>query len=149
MACLVIGYAINRQWIGVVGAGILGFTWWYSWNNPTSWETHICLLVTASLAVVGILLGTPPFLMILGSGMGLALWDLIYLNDSLKTDPPDVQTRHYEIKHLQLLLQLVVSGVFLGFAGHFLRFDTPFILLVVIIILALFSLNRIWQYFRR
>jgi hypothetical protein len=146
---MVIGYAITRQWIGVVGAGILGFTWWYSWNNPTSWETHICLLATAGLAVVGILLGSPLFLMILGSGLGLAVWDLINLNDSLKNDSPDIHTRHYEIKHLQLLFQIVVTGVVLGLSGHFLRFDTPFILLVAIIVLALFSLNQIWQYFRR
>ena len=53
--CLVAGYAIVGQWIGVVVAVISGLAWLLARKYPIFGLPHICLMVSVGEAVVGTL----------------------------------------------------------------------------------------------
>ena len=96
MLCLAAGYGIAGQWIGAVIAIITGLAWLPARKYPDSGLPLICLVVSVCLAVVGRLTGSPPLLMICGSGFALAVWDLVFLDDALGSNSSGEQTRQYE-----------------------------------------------------
>jgi len=60
-----------------------GLAWLPARKYPASGLPLACLLVSIGLAVVGRLTGAPPVLMICGSGIALAVWDLLLLDVAL------------------------------------------------------------------
>jgi hypothetical protein len=147
--CLAAGYAIAGQWIGVVVAIITSLAWLLARKYPASWLPHICLLASVCMAVVGQLTGSPPLLMICGSGIALAVWDLLLLDAVLGTNSSGEQTRQYEKKHLQSLVLVLGSGLCVVFLGRLLTLQTPFVLLILFVALAVFGLDRAWGYIKR
>jgi hypothetical protein len=147
--CLATGYGIAGQWIGVAIAIITGSSWLLARKYPTSWLPFMCLLASIFLAVMGTLLGSPPWLMIFGSGIALAVWDLLFLNDALGSNSPGEQTRHYENIHLQSLALALGSGLLLAVLGHSLNLQIPFVMLMFFIALAVYGLDRIWGYIKK
>jgi hypothetical protein len=142
--CLAVGYGIVGQWIGTVVAIMVGLTWLLARKYPATWLPFICLVASVSLAVVGRLTGSPPLLMICGSGVALAAWDLIILNAALGNNSPGEQTRQYENRHLQSLVLVLGSALFVSFLGRFLNLHIPSIALMLLIVLALWGLNGVW-----
>jgi hypothetical protein len=147
--CLAVGYGITGQWIGKVIAIITGLAWLLARKHPASGLPHICLLASICLAVVGRLTGSPPLLMICGSGVALAVWDLLFLDVALGSNASEEQTRQYENKHLQSLALALGSGLFVVFLGRLVTLQTPFFLLVLFIALTVFSLDRVWVHIRK
>ena len=146
--CLAAGYGIAGQWIGAVMAIIAGLAWLLARKYP-NWLPHICLLASVCMAVVGRLTGSPPLLMICGSGIALAVWDLLLLDAALGRNSSGEQTRQYENKHLQSLVLVLGSGLCAVFLGRSLTLRTPFVLLVLFVALAVFGLDRAWGYIKR
>jgi hypothetical protein len=144
--CLAAGYGIAGQWIGVAAAIITGFTWYFARKYLASWLPHICLLGSVGLAVAGRLTGSPPLLMICGSGFSLAAWDLLLLNAALESNTFDEQTRQYENKHLQLLALALAAGFFVAFFGRLLNLQLPFFVMMLLVALVIFGLYRTWGY---
>ena len=147
--CLAAGYGIAGRWIGAVMAIITGLAWLLARKYPASWLPHICLLASVCMAVVGRLTGSPPLLMICGSGIALAAWDLLLLDAALGSNSSGEQTRRYEKKHLQALVLALGSGLYTVFLGRLLTLQVPFVLLVLFVALAVFGLDRAWGYIKR
>jgi hypothetical protein len=146
--CLAAGYVLAGQWIGVMVALITGLTWLYARKNPALWLSHLCLLASVCLTMVGILAGGSPMLMLLGSGVALAVWDLVLLNNALKSSIFGGQTRRYENKHLQSLALAIGSGLLVALLGRWLHLEVPFVMLMLFVALVIFGLDRIWSYIK-
>ncbi len=147
--CLAAGYGIAGQWIGMIIAITIGFAWLLARKYPASGLPLICLLASVCLAVVGRLTGSPPLLMICGSGFALAVWDLLLLDVGLGSNLFGEQTRQYESKHLQSLILALGLGLFVAFLGRLVTLQIPFVLLLVFIALAVFSLDRAWGHIKK
>lgn len=144
--CLIAGYGIAGQWIGVVITIITGLGWLLGLKYPLFWLPHICLTVSVCLAVAGCLAGYSPLLMIFGSGAALAVWDVLLLDASLRSSSPGEQTRRYETDHLQLLALAIGAALVVVFLGQLLHFQVPFLVMVVFVALVVFGIDRVWGY---
>lgn len=147
--CLAAGYGIAGHWIGAVMAIITGFAWLLARKYPASGLPLICLLASVCMAVVGQRNGSSPLLMICGSGIALAVWDLLLLDVALGNNSSGEQTRYYENKHLQSLVLALGFGFFVAFLGRLLTLQIPFVLLVLFVALAVFSLDRAWGHIKK
>ncbi len=146
MLCLAAGYGIAGEWIGSAIAIVTGLTWLPARKYPDSGLPFICLAVSAILAVVGRLSGSPPVLMIFGSGFALAVWDLVFLDMALGGNSPEEQTRQYESKHLQSLALALGFGLLMTFFGRMLNLHPPFVVMLIFIALVIFGLDRAYGY---
>ena len=145
MVCLAAGYGIARLWIGVAISIFSGFSWLIARKYPGSGLPLICLLVSVCLAVAGQLSGTSAVLMICGAGFALATWDLLFLDDALKNNSLDEQTRRYENRHLQSLGLALGFGLTVVFVGQSLHFSIPFVVMILFVALIMFGFKRIWD----
>jgi hypothetical protein len=147
--CLAAGYGVAGQWPGVVMAIITGLAWLLARKYSDSGLPLLCLLASVGMAVVGRLTGVTPLLMICGSGMALAVWDLLLLDVALESHSSGEQTRQYENKHLQSLVLALGSGLCVAFLGRFLTLQIPFALLILFIVLTVFGLDRVWSHIEK
>jgi hypothetical protein len=148
MLCLVAGYGIAGKWIGVVIALVTGFVWLFAGKYPSSGLPFVCLAGSVCLAVVGRLVGSPPLLMICGSGFALAVWDLIFLDEVLGGNLLEEQTKQYERKHLQSLALALGSGLLMTFLGRMINLQIPFVVAIVFVALIIFGLDRAYGYIK-
>jgi hypothetical protein len=142
--CLAAGFTLAGQWLGVLFAILTGPAWWLARKYPVSWLPLICLFGSVCLAATGLLIGSSPLLMICGSGAALAVWDLLFLEAALGSNPSEGQTRQYENKHLQSLALALGFGLSVAILGRLLDLQIPFVLLMFFIAVALFGLDRVW-----
>jgi hypothetical protein len=147
--CLVAGYSITGQWIGTLSSILMIPAWLFARKYPDSWLPYICLLASICLAVVGKLTGAAPLFMILGSGVSLAVWDLLFLDAALGSISSGEQTRKYENKHLQSLALALGFGLFVAFLGRLLNPQIPFLVMMLFIAFTLFGLDRVWTYIKK
>jgi hypothetical protein len=146
---LAVGYGLAGQWLGAVMALITGLAWWLAQKYPTVELPHICLLASTCLAVVGLLTGASPGLMIGGAAVALAVWDLLFLDIALGSDSFGEQTRRYENKHLQSLALALGSGLLGVFLGRLLHLEVSFFVVVFFVGLAVYGLARVWGYIKK
>ena len=144
MLCLTAGYGFAGQWIGAAIAFTSGPAWLLARKYPVSWIPHICLITSVGLAVTGQLTGTPPLLMICGSGFALAAWDLILLDGALGMNSSGEQSRRYEIKHIQSLALALGAGLLAAFLGGMLNLQIPFVAMMLFVALVIYGLDRVW-----
>lgn len=147
--CFAAGYGLSGQWVGVVISISTGPAWLFARKYPTSVFPIICLSGFTCLAVMGILSGCPPLLMICGSGFALATWDILLLDGALKNNSSGEQSRQYEIKHLQSLGLALGSGLSTVFLGRLLRLQIPFVVLLLFVALVILGLDRVWGYIKK
>lgn len=147
--CLAGGYNLAGQSFGVVIALITGFAWLLARKYLTSMLPLLCLLVSICLAVTGQLTGASPWLMICGSTIALAVYDLFHLDIALGSSASGEQTRRYENQHLQSLALALGSGLFVVFLGRWLRLEVSFFVVVVFVAIAVFGLARVWGYIEK
>ena len=147
--CLAAGYGIAGKWIGALVAIVLGLAWLLARKNSDPWLLFICLLGSVGLAVAGRLVGATPLLMMLGSAVALAVWDLTYLDAALRHNSFGEQTRRYENKHIQSLFLALGSGLFVALLARFINMRFPFIIVMVLIGFTLIALDRVWGYIKR
>jgi hypothetical protein len=142
--CLTAGYALAWQWAGAAIAIFISLAWLLAQKYSVSWLSHLCLVVSVALAVIGHLIGNSPQLMILSSGLSLAVWDLSLFTNTLGKDSPGIQIHRYEIKHFQSLALAICFGLAAALLGRQLHFKIPFILMLLCAALAVFGLNFVW-----
>jgi hypothetical protein len=107
----------------------------------------VALAASVSIGAAGLLTGAPSFLMILGVALALASWDLV-LWDQILTDNSISSTQTMallEARHYQSLALALVPGLLIALAGPLIHVQLPFMGLVLLVILALFSLDRVWR----
>ena len=141
--CLVGGYGMVRQWIGAAIAILIGPAWLLARKYPASLLPLICLLMSIAMAVAGMLMGSPPVLMIFGATLALAAWDLVLLSSVLGEHSLTEQTQLFESQHLRSLLLALGSGLLVVFLGRFLTIQVPFLVLVLLVAFLLFALDRV------
>jgi len=147
--CLTAGYSITGQWILALIAILMAPVWLLAKKNSDSALQLICLLASVCLAVMGNLTGASPLLMIFGSGFALAVWDLLLFDHAFGNHSSGEQTLHYENKHFQSLALVLGFGLLVSLAGRLLKFQVPFVVLILLIAFTIFGLDRIWGYIKK
>ncbi len=145
VTCLGIGYTTTGLWIAGLVLVLTLLTWLFAVKWPFGFLPTSTLVFSTSLAVAGLLTGAMPLLMMLGAALALAGWDVILwnralINNSLSASPTLIERQHYQSLAVALGLGLLAI-----IAGRLFRFQIPFGWMVVLVILTLFSLERIWR----
>ena len=150
-ACLVLsalllaaGFAFARLWPGFGFALVCAPAWYFARKYPDSGLPLTCLLGSVVLSIAGLLTGAPASLMMIGAGLALAAWDLLRLDLALGDAVSEPQTLRYEFKHLQSLALSLGCGMVVAILGHFLNLRFPFFVMMLLVALAIFALDRIW-----
>jgi hypothetical protein len=144
--CLGIGFVTIGP--GAVFAAVLLtlLVWLLAYKWPSTWLSTAALVLTVGLAAVGLLAGAVAYLMLLGVIFALANWDLAFLELVLAGNSSKTVTllekKHYQSLALALGLTLLVT-----FTGRMIRFQIPFIGLMLLVALAIFGLGRVWRLF--
>ena len=145
VTCLGMGYATTGP---LIASLVLVFTF-LAWFLAIKWPFGLlplsALVFSVSLAAAGLLTGATPLLMMLGAAFALAGWDVILWNRALISDSTSISLTLIESRHYQSLATVIGLGLLAVIAGRLLRFQIPFGWMVVLVILALFSLERIWH----
>jgi hypothetical protein len=141
--CLGFGAAMVGKWFAFAAGsftlliGLLAFKW------PSSWLPSAALLGSVCLAAGGLLFGASPSLMLLGVTLALADWDLAFL-DLVPADGSSVRAVSLlEQKHYQSLALAIGLTLLLTVAGRIIRFQIPFVGMIILVILAFLSLSRL------
>ncbi len=128
---------------------VIGLVWLLARKYPASRLPLICLLASVCLAVGGQLTNSPAWLMICGSGIALAGWDLLLLDAALGNNLLEEQTRQYESKHIQSLILALGLGLLTASLGRLITLQIPFVLLALFIAVAVFSLDCAWAHIKK
>ncbi len=147
-ACLALGFIMVGQWAALLAAIITFLFWLPAWKWPATWLPSFALIVSLSLAAVGLCTGSQPIPMVLAATLDLSSWDLVLFDHNLANvqsveSVALLEKKHYESLGLALGLGLLVTIVI-----RMIRFQIPFGGLVLLVILAFFSLDRIWRTLR-
>jgi hypothetical protein len=142
--CLAAGLGSAGIWLGVLAAVLLVPAWLLAGRSTNLWLPFLCLLASLGLAVAGRLLGAAPALMIASTAVALAAWDLTGLDASLRKASFGEQTRRYEQNHIRSLLLALGLGLFGALLGRLIELHFPALLLMLLVVCALFALDRVW-----
>ncbi len=129
-------------------AGLLALgVWLLAYRWPSSWLPPVALVVTVSLAVIGLCQGASALLMLAAAVLALANWDLALLcrtpaDSSLAGNLTLLEKKHY----LSLLLVFVLAFPTI-LIGRIVHFRIPLAIMILLVILAVFGLNRAWSLF--
>lgn len=149
VCCLTAGFGITGWWVLAVLAGLLGPGWLLAQKYPDARLQSMCLLASVGFAVVGILIGSPAILMLLGTTMALAVWDLLLLDVAIGKGASVEQTRRYENSHLRSLALALGVGLVAILFGRLLSIQIPFVVLILLITFLLIALDRFWVYIKK
>jgi DMSO/TMAO reductase YedYZ heme-binding membrane subunit len=101
------------------------------------------LVVSVTVCVFGVATGGLAPWLITSAALSLASWDLILLDIALAGSPSAPQTERLEKAHYRSLGLALGAGLLLGLGGRLIHFHIPFIFMLVLIVLAYFSLDRL------
>jgi hypothetical protein len=87
--------------------------------------------------------------MICGSGIALAVWDLLLLDAAFESNAARVHTRQYEKEHLRSLAFALCTGLFLVFVGRLVTLKIPFVLMVLCVVLVISALDRTFSQIKK
>lgn len=122
--------------------------WWFAQRVSVSVFASsvpaFCLFVSVGLAVSGLLLGAPAFLMMAAAGLSLAVWDLLALDVALSGQNREEQGRRYEARHLRSLGMAISSGLLASYGARLVSVQIPFVVLLLLIAVVVFALDRLW-----
>ena len=145
--CLAAGYATNGWGIVVMAGASTGLAWWLANKWPATLLPLAALVISIAWAAAGLLASASSFLMILSATFALASWDLVLFDHILADNPisstPTIalfQNRHY--RSLALALGL---GLLIVLAGRTIHVQISFVIIGLLVLLALFSIDRIWR----
>ena len=109
-----------------------------AWTRP-AFQESACFLAIFCVAAAGILTGADAFPMILGGAAGLAAWDLLSGNRPLA----GATARRCERKRELLLALALTASLLLAAAGKLLPLRIPFVVIVLLVLLDAYSLDRL------
>jgi hypothetical protein len=141
LGCLGGGYLASGQWWGAVLVLILTLGWWF--YSKQAWLNPVGLICLVALAALGVLVGAPPILMVPGAAAALAAWDLIDLERTMRGSEASSAARQFESLHVRWLLGALGTGLAIAVLGIAVSLQVPFIVLIGIIILDLYCLQRL------
>lgn len=142
-------YIMAGRWPGALCAASLGGLWFLTRNHDQRWYSHIYLLLSLALAAAAIMTHAQPVPAILAAGLSLVTWDLNLLMYDLRSSLPKESTKRYEQRHLQSVAMASIVGLLIALMGRLVPLNLPFIVLVVLILLSLFALDKFWRILNR
>ena len=142
--CLTAGFGIAGWWALAVLSGLLGPGWLLAQKYPGAKLQSVCLLGSVGFATVGILIGSPAILMMLGTTIALTVWDLLLLDAAIGKRSSVEQTRHYENSHLRSLALALSVGLVAILFGRLLSIQIPFAVLILSSMVLLLAMDRVW-----
>jgi hypothetical protein len=140
-----LGYATTRTWIAIFVLVLTLLAWLSAIKWPVEFLSYLALVFTVGLAAAGLLTGAAPLWMLLGAAFALASWDVILWNHTSADNSLTARLTLFESKQYQSLALALGLGLLAVVVGRLFRFQIPFGWMVVLVILALFSLERIWR----
>ena len=149
-ACLAIGFALNGQGITLVIALLSLPIWLLARKRPATVPPSVALIVSVGVAAAGLFARASSVLMILSATLALASWDLVLLDHALADNPiSSTQTiALFQNRHYQSLALALGLGLMIALIGPMIHFQTPFVIMILLVILTLFSLDRVWRILR-
>jgi mannose/fructose/N-acetylgalactosamine-specific phosphotransferase system component IID len=143
--CLAFGYSMIEPWIAFTAALITVLVWLFACKWSSTWLPSAALVVSVSLAAIGLLVGATPFLMLLGALLALTSWDLVFLDHVLSGNSPTktvtlLERNHYQ--RLSLALGLTLLGTI---TGRIIHVQIPFGGMILLVMLAFFGFGRVWR----
>jgi hypothetical protein len=107
----------------------------------------VALVISVVWGAVGLLVDASPVLMILGTTLALASWDLMLLDHTLTScaNASAETIGLFEHRHYQSLALALGLGLLIVIAGRMIHFEIPLGGMIILAILAMFSLDRIWR----
>ena len=145
--CLTLGYSKIGPGMAFTAGLVILVVWLLAYRWPSSWFPSIALVVTIGLAVIELLQGAPALLMLAAAVLALVNWDLALLD---RRSGGSLLGRNFtllEKKHFQSLLAALGLAVPAIVIGRLVHFHIPFGLMVLLVLLAFFSLMRVWTQF--
>jgi hypothetical protein len=148
LACLAGGYLMTGYWPAGIAALLPLAGLGYAARRPSESLPVVCLIALACLAAGGVLARAPALLMIAGATAALAAWRLSYLDRALAGVPPSPAAARLQRVHILTLTLALGLGLLLAAAGALLSLQIPFALLIALVLLDLFSLERTFRYWQ-
>ncbi len=145
--CLAVGCArIGLGMVCTAGLLVLG-VWSVAFRRPSTWFPPVALVVTVSLAVIGVWQGATAWLMLAAAALALADWDLALLGRLPAGSSSVRDLTLLEKKHFQNLLLALGLAFLVILIGRLIRFHIPLGMMILLVILAFFGLRRAWSLF--
>ena len=145
--CLAAGHAVNGWGIVVMAGASTGLAWWLANKWPATLLPLAAFAISIAWGAAGLLASAPSLLMILGATFALASWDLVLFDHILADNPisstPTIalfQSGHYRSLALALSLGLLIVLI-----GRTIHVQISFVSIGLLVLLALFSIDRIWR----
>ena len=145
--CLSLGYARIGLGMALAAGLVIPVVWLLAYRWPASWFPSIALVVTIGLAVIELLQGAPALLMLAAAVLALVNWDLALLARQPRDSLSIQKFTLLEKNHYQSLLVALGLAFPVMFIGRLVHFHIPFGLMVLLVLLAFFSLMRVWTQF--
>ncbi len=143
--CLLGGYPLPAVWFGIFASFSLFGGWLFLLRRPSNSLSMAVLVISVVVAALGLFIGADPLLMIIAATMALASWDLVLFNSSLPGDQSGQSVALLEKVHLGSLGMAIGLGLLVVLAGRFIRLQIPFVVMILLVVLGLFSLERVWR----
>jgi hypothetical protein len=117
-----------------------------AWQQP-AFQESACLAALFCISAIGILAGADAFAMILGATAGLAAWDLFSTNRPTAAAGAGTArgstARSYERRRGLVLALALAAGLLLAVAGKLLPLRIPFVVVVLLVLVDAYSLDRL------
>jgi ribose/xylose/arabinose/galactoside ABC-type transport system permease subunit len=127
----------------VLGVYAVVFTLGFLTRNVSNiWPASSALLIYLALAVFVLISGYPPFGISLGSVFALAGWEAYLFTKTLPESRHDPFVAAMKRKHLNRLAVVIGLSVSVIGLGTLSRFSLPFGLVVMLVLVAVWGLNK-------
>ena len=144
-ACLGLGFYATGQWGFLAAAVLLCLGCLSDLKWPSDWLPSLALVAAVGLAAVGTFTGAQALLTLMAAAFALAGWDLALLEHALAGNAPVAPTTGIVRRHFQSLAIVVGVGLLVTITSQGFRFQIPFVGMVVLVVLVLYSLVRLWR----
>jgi hypothetical protein len=135
--CLAVGYIFAGYWQIVLLFPILLVLWLLTYRQSIFLSASIFLISYVTLAAVGVLLEFPIGLMIVTCVISLFSWELMLFNKSNAGNLPDNSDYSRKKYHLNSFALTVSVGLTLAFISANISLNTPFIVIVFLVLISI------------
>lgn len=140
------GFIQTGLWVEVIASIFCAFFWIFFRKRIPS----VCLVLSISIAVIGIIFKVPSSFLLIYSGFSMICWDLTLLELSLNKNVPDQKAGLYRWLRIKSLALSLVLGIAVYFINYLFKFQIPFfvmILLVTGVFICFFRIFKIFKHF--
>ncbi len=148
--CLAAGHTVNGWGIAVMAGASTGLAWWLANKRPATALPIAAFVISIAWDAAGLLARTPSLLMFLSAAFALVSWDLVQF-DHILTDNPISSTSTialFQNSHYRSLALALGLGLLIVFVGRTIQVQISFVSIGLLVLLALFSIDRIWRALR-